>query len=324
MKRNRIKILLLLLICLFLGFVAGTYVGMKRGIPFVSQREQWTIGIYRSDNPFHFNKLQNWINPLFRAEDVTDVHAKFVADPFLVREDEIWYLFFEVYNNETQQGDLAVATSKNTWTWNYEQVILDESFHLSYPYVFKWDGDYYLIPESFEANSIRLYKASEFPYNWEYVATIIEGKDFIDNSIAYYNEKWWLFTSQTGNSILRLYYADDLLGPWVEHPKSPIVKDNANIARPGGRVLIFEDRIYRFTQDSDPSYGNKLWAFEITDLTPTSYIEELAKKEPVLIASGKGWNGQAMHQLDPVQVDTDSWIAAVDGFGEYWIFGWQY
>jgi hypothetical protein len=324
MKRNRIKILLLLLICLFLGFVAGTYVGMKRGIPFVSQREQWTIGIYRSDNPFHFNKLQNWINPLFRAEDVTDVHAKFVADPFLVREDEIWYLFFEVYNNETQQGDLAVATSKNTWTWNYEQVILDESFHLSYPYVFKWDGDYYLIPESFEANTIRLYKASEFPYNWEYVATIIEGKDFIDNSIAYYNEKWWLFTSQTGNSILRLYYADDLLGPWVEHPKSPIVKDNANIARPGGRVLIFEDRFYRFAQDSDPSYGNKLWAFEITDLTPTSYIEELAKKEPVLIASGKGWNGQAMHQLDPVQVDTDSWIAAVDGFGEYWIFGWQY
>jgi hypothetical protein len=324
MKRNRIKILLLLLICLFLGFVAGTYVGIKRGIPFVTQREQWTIGIYRSDNPFHFNKLQNWINPLFRAEDVTDVHAKFVADPFLVREDEIWYLFFEVYNNETQQGDLAVATSKNTWTWNYEQVILDESFHLSYPYVFKWDGDYYLIPESFEANSIRLYKASEFPYNWEYVATIIEGKDFIDNSIAYYNEKWWLFSSQTGNSILRLYYADDLLGPWVEHPQSPIVKDNANIARPGGRVLIFEDRIYRFTQDSDPSYGNKLWAFEITDLTPTSYIEELAKKEPVLIASGKGWNGQAMHQLDPVQVDTDSWIAAVDGFGEYWIFGWQY
>jgi hypothetical protein len=42
------------------------------------------------------------------------------------------------------------------------------------------------------------------------------------------------------------------------------------------------------------------------------------------MASGSGWNGQAMHQLDPVQVDEDSWIASVDGFGEYWIIGWQY
>jgi hypothetical protein len=130
MKRNRIKILLLVLICLFLGFVAGTYVGIKRGIPFVTQREQWTIGIYRSDNPFHFNELQSWINPLFRAEDVTDVPAKFVADPFLVKDDKTWNLFFEVYNNDTQQGDLAVATSTNTWTWKYEKVILDEPFHL--------------------------------------------------------------------------------------------------------------------------------------------------------------------------------------------------
>jgi hypothetical protein len=324
MKKLFKKIPWLALFLLFFGFVGGMVVGMKRGIPFVTQREQWTIGIYRSNNPFQYNSLQGWINPLFRAEDVTDVPAKFVADPFLVKEGDTWNLFFEVYNNDTQQGDLAVATSKNTWTWKYERVILDEPFHLSYPYVFKWEGEYYLIPESYEANSIRLYKARDFPYNWDYVATIIEGRDFLDNSIAYHNGKWWLFTSQTGNDILRLYYADKLLGPWTEHPQSPIVEGDANIARPGGRVLILEDRIYRYTQDSDPSYGNKLWAFEITELTPTNYSERLVTNAPVLEASGSGWNGQAMHQIDPVQVDENSWIAAVDGFGKYWIFGWDY
>jgi hypothetical protein len=56
-------------------------IGIKRGIPFVTQREQWTIGIYRSDNPFRFNGLQRWINPLFKAEDVTDVSAKFRRRP---------------------------------------------------------------------------------------------------------------------------------------------------------------------------------------------------------------------------------------------------
>ena len=176
-----------MLTLLFLGFIVGIVVGIKRGVPFVTQREQWTIGIYRSDTPFHFNELQGWINPLFRAEDVTDVPAKFVADPFLIKEGETWNLFFEVYNNNTKQGDLAVATSSNTWTWKYEKLIIDEPFHLSYPYVFQAEDGYYLIPESFEDNSIRLYKADDFPAKWSYVKTLVEGRDYVDNSIVFYN-----------------------------------------------------------------------------------------------------------------------------------------
>jgi hypothetical protein len=325
MKRNRIKILLLLLICLFLGFVVGTYVGIKRGIPFVTQREQWTIGIYRSDNPFHFNGLQGWINPLFKAEDVTDVPAKFVADPFLVKEDKIWNLFFEVYNNDTKQGDLAVATSTNTWTWKYEKVILDEPFHLSYPYVFKSEGEYYLIPESFEDNSIRLYKADDFPTKWSYVKTLVEGRDYVDNSIIFYNDKWWLFSSVGSNDTLYLHYADSLTGSWQEHLQSPIVAGDVHKARPSGRMIIYDGNLYRFTMDINPPVGtHQVMAYEITEITPTNYSEQLAQEAAIVMASGSGWNGQAMHQLDPVQVDEDSWIASVDGFGEYWIFGWQY
>jgi hypothetical protein len=319
------SIWLLTLICLLLGFAGGILVGIKRGIPFVSQREQWTIGIYRSDSPFHFNELQGWINPLFRAEDVTDVPAKFVADPFLVKEGETWNLFFEVYNNDTKQGDLAVATSKNTWIWNYRKVILDEPFHLSYPYVFKSDGDYYLIPESFEDNSIRLYKADQFPTQWSYVKTLVEGRDYVDNSIIYYGGKWWLFSSITSNDTLYLHYADSLTGLWKEHPQSPIVRQDVHKARPSGRLLVYENTLYRFTMDVNPPVGtHQVMAYEITEITPDSYSEKLAQQAPVLMPSGSGWNGQAMHQLDPVQADSDSWIASVDGFGKYWLFGWQY
>ena len=72
-----------------------------------------------------------------------------------------------------------------------------------------------------------------------------------------------------GNDLLRLYYANDLMGPWIEHPKSPIVAGDANIARPGGRVVVFDGRIVRYTQDDDPTYGNQVRAFEITELTTT-------------------------------------------------------
>jgi hypothetical protein len=325
MKNLLRKIPWLALICLLVGFVLGMVVGIKRGVPFVTQREQWTIGIYRSDNPFHFNALQGWINPLFRAEDVTDVSAKFVADPFLIEDDGTWNLFFEVYNNDTQQGDLAVATSTNTWIWNYQEVIIDEPFHLSYPYVFRSDEDYYLIPESFEDNSIRLYKADEFPTKWSFVNTLVEGRDYVDNSIVFYNGKWWLFSSVTSNDKLYLHYADSLTGAWKEHPQSPIVVDDVHKARPSGRMLIYDGKLYRFTMDVKPPTGtHQVMAYEITELTPTSYMEQLAQDTPVVMPSGSGWNRDAMHQLDPVQVDEDSWIASVDGFGEYWIIGWKY
>jgi len=313
------------LIFLLIGLAGGIYIGMKRGIPFVTRKEQWTIGIYRSDSPFHFNSLQGWINPLFRAEDVTDVNAKFVADPFLIKDGKTWDLFFEVYNNDTKQGDLAVATSKNTWIWHYEKVIIDEPFHLSYPHVFEADGDYYLIPESFEDNSVRLYKADQFPTHWSYVKTLISGRDYVDNSIIYYGGKWWLFSSVTTNDKLYLHYADSLTGPWKEHPMSPIVNGDVHKARPSGRMIIYNDKLYRFTMDVQPPVGNhQVMAYEITELTPETYAEKLAQEAPVVMPSGSGWNGDGMHQLDPVQVDSNSWIASVDGFGQYLIFGWQY
>jgi hypothetical protein len=324
MKTKRIFTPLLGMLVLIIG-IAGWVIVTRRGVPFVSQREQWTIGLYDGKDPFSFNRFQFRLNPVLRAEDVTDVPAKFVADPFLVKEDQTWYLFFEVYNRNTDQGDEAVAVSTNGSTWKYQQVILDEPFHLSYPYVFKWENDYYLIPESYQANSIRLYKAVDFPTKWKFLKTLVQGREYVDNSIAFYGDRWWLFSSVTSNDTLYLHYADHLTGPWKEHPLSPIVVGDTHKARPSGRVLVYDGKLYRYTMDVNPPSGtHQIFAYEITDITPTAYSEHLVKEEPIFKASGSGWNGQAMHQIDPVQVGPNHWIASVDGFGEYPIFGWQY
>lgn len=319
----------------YIGMIAVAGIGIillgwgmfivRRGIPFIAQREQWTIGIYRGDSPFSFNSPLNLLNPVLKAEHVSDVPAKFVADPFLVKEGETWYLFFEVYNNQTQQGDLAVATSTNTFTWKYRQIILDEPFHLSYPYVFNWEGDYYLIPESYEDNSIRLYRADEFPYQWSLVTRLLDGSQYVDNSIVYFQEKWWLFACTLENDTLHLFYADQLTGPWKEHPASPIVAGDVRKARPSGRVLEYDGRLFRYTMDLDPPIGtHQVVAYEITELTTSRYAEVLAQPEAILQADGTGWNAQAMHQLDPVQVRPGYWIASVDGFGTYLVFGKNY
>ena len=318
-KRNR-NIILVILIMTGLTLMAVSYRVQTRGIPFVRTHDNWSLGIYTGDTPFVLSQPADVRNPVLTVLDVTDAPAHFLADPFMVYEAETYYMFFEIYNLDTRQGDLSVATSRNGRNWTYQQIILDEPFHLSYPYVFKWEGEYYLVPESYEANSVRLYRAEEFPFSWNYVATLLEGRDFLDNSLAYYNDYWWLFSSFEGNDTLRLYYADDLFGPWQEHPQSPIIEGNPHHARPGGRILEHDGRLFRYAQDSVPRYGSRMWAFEITDISPTTYAERLVSDTPVVEASGSGWNQDAMHAVDPIQMRDGRWISPVDGSGPIRIF----
>ena len=272
----------------------------------------WSIGIYEGSTPFDLAAPENISNPIISAKDVVDVDASYVADPFMVIKNEKYYMFFEVFNWETYQGDIAYAESTDGVNWEYQKIAIDETFHLSYPYIFKWDDAYYLIPESHEDLSVRLYKCLSFPGKWEYVGNLISGYHYIDPSIFMYNDKWWLFVSTPGNDILNLYYSNNLLGEWKPHPMNPIVKFDSNIARPGGRVITYNDRLYRLTQDDCPDYGLQVFAFEITELTENSYAEKIASKKPIVNMTGHGWNATGMHTVDLHKIK-DKWIAAVDG-----------
>ena len=287
----------------------------------IRRRPNWAIGIYAGDSPCNLVPDPNINNPVLTAKDVTDVRADFVADPFMVQDGDLWYMFFEVLNIDTNRGEIAFATSNDTKQWNYQQVVIAEPFHLSYPYVFKWNDEYYLIPESCEANSIRLYKATSFPDRWTFVKTLLDGSDFIDASILHYNRMWWLFTTSIANDNLRLYYAEDLMGDWIEHPQSPVVKNNRQISRPGGKITSFDGKIIRYTQDCEIVYGYQVRAFAITDLTTTSYAEIEVKETPIITASGAGWNKKGMHHVDPHQIDGETWIACVDGYCDGLVIG---
>jgi len=277
-------------------------------------QEIWSIGIYAGDSPLSLSGAAGVANPVLTALDVSDAEAVFVADPFMIREKDSWYMFFEVYNKDSGHGDIGLATSADGSKWTYRQIVLDEGFHLSYPYVFEWNGEFYIIPESHERGRLQLYKANNFPFDWSYSGTLLIG-DFVDPSILFHNQKVWLFTETNpeGNDSLCLYYADDLMGRWIAHPQNPIIDGDANMARPGGRIVCVDGRLVRYAQDDDPTYGNRLRAFEIIELTTESYKEQEILLSPPLKGSGSGWNADGMHHIDPHRLDDGSWMACVDG-----------
>lgn len=307
--------------CVLGAFLIGWFAGSVLNLPLVRQAPtQWAIGIYTGDSPLDLTP--GWAdNPVLTAEDVTDARATFVADPFLAQENGTWYMFLEVLNADTEHGDIAYATSTDGRDWAYQQIVLDEPFHVTYPYVFEWQGEWYMLPETIEANEVRLYKAERFPTEWSYAGTLLEGA-LADSSILFYDDVWWLWTSpvENANYRMRLYYSTDLLGTWKEHPASPVVDWDANIARSGGRIIVHDGRIIRFAQDSFPSYGLQVYAIEVTELTPTSYHEQMIGDKALLSRSNRGWNSRTMHHVDPHQTTDGRWIASVDGRGRKRVF----
>lgn len=299
---------------LILAGLLTRYSVNRYDVPFVRKYAKWSIGIYFGPDPLTIGPTPEKNNPVLTASDVTDVDARFVADPFMIFVDGRGYMFFEVMNSQTDQGDLGLAVSEDGEHWDYRQIVLDEPFHLSYPYVFEWEGEIYLLPETSEASSVRLYRAREFPTSWVFVGNLMAGYH-LDPSVFRYAGKWWMFSTTTATyDVTRLYFSESLTGNWEEHPQSPIVWRDATKARPAGRVLVDNDRIIRFSQNDKYCYGASVRAFEVLTLSDTQYREREITESPVLQAGDRGWNAMGMHHVDVQQFGDRSWIAAVDGW----------
>lgn len=300
-------------------FIIGILTGYFRGIPFIAYPPLYAIGIYSGENPFTLSPDNSAHNPVITAKDVTDIQASFVADPFMINENNKWYMFFEVLNQKTNQGDIGLAISDDALSWNYQKIVLDEPYHLSYPFVFKHNNEMYLIPESSANYEIRLYKAKTFPTEWELEKVLLTG-NYVDPTIFQHNNHWWMFAGER-HDILHLFYADDLKGEWKKHPLSPLIVKDGNISRPSGRVILYNNNLYRFTQDCTPEYGMLVRAFKIEELSKTTYRESAVKENPVIYPiGGSGWNSRNMHHIDAHTIN-DNWIACVDGIGPYLQFG---
>jgi hypothetical protein len=245
---------------------------------------------------------------------VTDVSADFVADPFLIRDGTRWLLYFEVMPRGVWHGVIGLAESTDGRDWRYLGTVLKEPFHLSYPHAFAADGMYYMTPETLDAGEVRLYRAARFPDRWEPIAGLIPGRH-ADPTIFHWGGRWWLFTCTPPerNATLRLYMAESVAGPWSEHPRSPVVADNRQVARPAGRVVAWDGHLLRFAQDCLPHYGTAVRAFRITRLTPEDYREEPAHPGVLLGPGRETWRRFGMHQVDAHPWPGGGWIAAVDG-----------
>ena len=229
------------------------------------------------------------------------------ADPFPVRMKDEDVLFLEEYVRPNRRGRLAVVhLDDSPRGWRSVDTIMDLPTHLSYPFVFEWAGDRYLLPEQAGTGSLQLYVAEDFPLSWRWHSTALD-LPAADATLAEIDGRWWMFAAITppGGLLadeLHLFHADAPIGPWTAHRQNPVLSD-VRSARPAGRVYRRGDDWYRPAQDGSLSYGHSIALARIDRIDLDGY------RETVVDVIEPNWapNLIATHTLN-----SDDGLTAVD------------
>jgi hypothetical protein len=207
---------------------------------------------------------------------------RFWADPFPVAHDDGFYVFMEELPYRRGKGHIALMDLDRKGTPRSVQTVLERDHHLSYPFVFEWQGAHYLIPETGSERRVEVYRASAFPFDWTLQSVLLDGLYAVDATLAEVDGTWWMFANVGVEGGLNydelcLFHAPTPLGPWTPHRRNP-VKSDARCARPAGRLFYWHGDLYRPSQDCSGKYGSAIVINRVTRLTTTEFREEAVSR----------------------------------------------
>ncbi len=217
-------------------------------------------------------------------------HQGFWADPFVAERDGRTFIFYEELSPETQRGHIAAIEINAEGETGEPVNVLVCDYHLSYPFMFEYEGELYMMPECEEAGRVEVFRCIRFPDQWESHKVLLEGVRGIDPTLVEHDGLWWLFVNvMTDRNLswdeLHLYYASSPFGDWQPHPLNPVRLDT-RAARPGGAIYRENGKIFRPAQDCSVRYGWALSIHEITRLTTEEFSEVEVHRIPSDWAAG--------------------------------------
>jgi|GEM_PF-4119058 len=244
---------------------------------------------------FSIAYVTDQINSMFSAhkfhlKTIRTNKCQFLADPFIYRSTKPTVLFTEYIENPNKKGKIISLNIDDCGIITQNKILLESSYHMSYPFIYERDTQIFLIPESSEARATTIFEIKQNPADASLLTLtktemLLAGQAIIDPTIIRFGTFYWLFCGAVDklndvNTKLFLYYSEDGLHNWKAHPKNPVVID-ASRARPAGTPFFYQGRLYRPSQDCLKAYGKRLVINEVLSLTPSSYLEHpIAVIEP--------------------------------------------
>lgn len=240
-------------------------------IPSLLHREDWIL-------MYHFN---DGLSKSFRRyRKLLPPKDRFWADPHAVEKGGRYYIFMEEWIYPGTKGHISLIIMDEDGSTEGPHPVLEQPWHLAYPMIFRWKGSWYMVPDSAANSTVDVYRCEDFPRRWTFHKTLMKDIRAVDPTVFHHGDKWWLFAAvkeQPGASYsdeLFLFSADHPLSDdWRPHPRNPVVSD-ASRARPAGRILEHEGKMYRVSQNCSRGYGYGMNFHEIVTLDEDRYAEK--------------------------------------------------
>jgi hypothetical protein len=231
---------------------------------------------------------------------LADPGHRFFADPFPVTWQGRTFVFFEDLDHRVGKGTISAIEFGARAPVGPVLPVLEEPWHLSYPFLIEDGGELWMIPESSANRDVALYRCVAFPDRWERHVTLLDGLELGDATVTRHQGLYYLFGAVRDGAggysdTLAIYYADRLTGPWLPHAANPVLIDRAQ-ARPAGNMVVRDGRLWRPVQDCSQGYGAALALAEVTELSPTAFRQQVRHN----IAPGPAWPGRKLHTLNRV------------------------
>jgi hypothetical protein len=256
----------------------------------------WRVGWRRIEGPDLFDLRRH---PDAGWRKLPDDRTRFYADPFPLLHEGRLTLFVEDFVHRLGRGIISAVAFGPDGPLGAPEPVLEEPYHLSYPFVFVRDGEVWMIPESCAAGTVDLYRAKNYPGGWVKEATLVSGLAASDATLIEHDGRWWMFaTVRDGgggafSDTLHLWSAADFRGPWTPHPGNPVLIDIAS-ARPAGRIVARDGALFRPVQDCRRGYGAALAIARITQLDDAGFSQSVES----ILTPGPLWPGRRLHTLN--------------------------
>ncbi|HZL08483.1 MAG TPA: hypothetical protein VFC65_00680 [Prolixibacteraceae bacterium] len=230
---------------------------------------------------FRMSSSRSISKAFYQYKKIIPPKDRFWADPHIIQRNDKYYIFLEELIYQENKGHISMMEMDDDGNWTKPVIVLKEDFHLSYPFLIEDNGVLYMIPESENNNSIRLYKCVNFPLEWSLEKILIDNIVAADTTILLKNRKYWMFANVSklnGTSNieeLHLFSSDHLVSDnWTSHPQNPIVAD-VKQSRPAGKFFTYKDKLYRPSQNCSKHYGYGMKINEVVELNEKEYQEKV-------------------------------------------------
>lgn len=277
----------------------------------------WSVGFQYSDTILESDSISPLNIITYRYVDsIAKRKVHYVADPFFVHSKNLFYLFVEEKGDDN--ANIALFISKDGKNYDYKGVVLDEDFHLSYPQVFQYKNDFYMLPETKGANNVILYKAVKFPFSWVISDTLVHNKSLKDPSILISKNRNLIVTADDDLHQV-IFEADSLHGEWK------VLKSYekwGNETRPGGRFFEVDGDWYLPVQNRSLGYGTGISIYKLQNTEEVKFI----KNKHLFLSPKKTipWFNRGMHHLDIQKVGNKTYMVYDGDHNPTWEKEFQY